>query len=83
MTFLEFFEALLGCAEVKHPHTMENSPRYLPELSRQGGTGASPVSKELRVGPAHLLQGPTSLVGLTHPLLHLSPVIDYGGSQIF
>ncbi|XP_048871790.1 radial spoke head 10 homolog B [Brienomyrus brachyistius] len=70
MTFLEFFEALLGCAEVKHPYTVEISPKYLLEISRQGGTGATPASKELGIGPAHLLQGPSSLPGKSGDVFH-------------
>nr|XP_023686995.1 radial spoke head 10 homolog B-like isoform X1 [Paramormyrops kingsleyae] len=82
MTFLEFFEGLLGCAEVKHPHTVEISPKYLPELSKQGGTGASPASKELSVSPAHLLQGPASLSGKSGDVLHhLSTFEEKDGKQ--
>ena len=77
MTFLEFFEVLLGCAEVKG-HLGE-------DCVTEGGTEAGPPPnasrgtpvEDPRESPLYAPKRPSTTVSLLHPLPFPSDVLVY------
>ncbi|XP_030630978.1 radial spoke head 10 homolog B [Chanos chanos] len=60
MTFLEFFEALLGCAEVKGNQEVEMSTQSLPDQTVRSSKGDEMKDNSERVSSSHLVATSTS-----------------------
>ncbi|KAJ8283963.1 hypothetical protein COCON_G00028130 [Conger conger] len=72
MTFLEFFEALLGCAKVKRCHSVRSYCQRLSEVCRPVESVRTPLGEEVRDSPVLAIQRTSPLMAKSVEMLQLS-----------
>ncbi|XP_036385455.1 radial spoke head 10 homolog B [Megalops cyprinoides] len=78
MTFLEFFEALLGCAEVKGSHLAATLSESTPVMNRLAESVEASPGQDLGDSPILLTQQPSLLMGKSKEMLQTSTSDEKG-----